>query len=483
VTGGSQGGIHSWMAAVDNMPGVRAVVPIIGTPSYASDLVPNNCVTRGLPRELSIGSVRYCADRDSVRDLIIADEFDSLMIYINVRDLAARLDNVRIPVFQQLGWADFLFPANGGIRARESIAARGIPIWSYFGTNGHGEAINNPQAVTLLEKTVMWFDHWIKGFSLDADSLPMVLYADDSPAWPLHTTPVWPPQPYSTTRFYMTASGLSQTAPLDSSVFPFSLEYDTSYSAATAWDDLYGGPGFMDAFTGTSIRLMSDPLDGDVEITGIPTGKIQVRSDAMKFQAHVRTYDVWWQDTGYVWSFMSRAINGIRDNTPGEWQTLDIEGRALSHIVQGGHRIGVEITSFDLLHPDQANTIPFFLSSHSELLSTPGTPSWIELPVIGPKLTLDVHEDGHPEAFALGQNYPNPFNPTTTISFRLAKRGDVTLKIYDMLGREISTVVSGTLPAGDHGQRWNAGELPGGVYFYRLQAGDLTETRKLVLLK
>jgi predicted acyl esterase len=483
ITGGSQGGIHSWMAAVDRMPGVKAAVPIIGTPSYARDLVPNNCVTRGLPRELSIGSVRYCDDRDSVRDLIIADAYDSLMHYIAVRDLTGRLDSVRIPVFQQLGWADFLFPANGGIRARDSIAARGVPVWSYFGTNGHGEAIDTAQALTILDKTVGWFDHWIKGFSLDGDSLPMVLYADDSPGWPLHTTPVWPPQPYSTARFYLTASGLTPAVPSDTSILPFSLEYDSSYSAATAWDDLYGGPAFMNAFTSAPVRLVSEPLDAGVEITGVPGGRIHVRSDASKFQAHVRYYDVSQADTGYVWTLMSRAINGLRDNTPGQWRTVDPEGRGLSHIVPAGHRIGVEVTSFDLLRPDQANTIPFFLSSHSDLLSSPGEPSWIDLPVVGPGLVTAIPDEGVPQEFALEQNYPNPFNPSTTISFTLAKGSFVTLKIFDLLGREVSTIVSGVLPAGTHARRWDAGGLAGGVYLCRLQAEGKTGTKKLVLLR
>ncbi|HLF15630.1 MAG TPA: alpha/beta fold hydrolase [Bacteroidota bacterium] len=483
ITGGSQGGIHSWMAAVDRMPGVKTAVPIIGTPNFGGDLAPNNCVTRGLVRELRIGSVRYCDDVDSVRNLIVADEYDSLMTYIAARDLSRQLDSIRIPVFQQLGWADYLIPANSGIKAREAIASRGIPVWSYFGTNGHGESFDTAQALTLLDKTVKWFDHWIKGFSLEGDSLPMVLYADDSPGWPMHTTPVWPPQPYSTTRFYITASGLSLAPPSDSTILPFTLEYDTAYPAATAWDDLYGGPAFMNAFTNNPVRLMSEPLDNDAEVTGIPGGRVNVRSDAGKFQSHVRYYDVRWEDTGYVWTFMSRAINALRGNTPGEWRAADLEGRALSHIVPKGHRVGIEITSFDLLNTDQANTIPFFLSSHSELLSSAGSPSWIEMPIVGPALTTDIDEELLPQEFALGQNYPNPFNPATIFSFRLSKGSFVTLKIFDLLGREVSAIVSGYLPAGEHSRRWDAAGLAGGVYLYRLHSEGNTATKKLVLLK
>ncbi len=86
-------------------------------------------------------------------------------------------------------------------------------------------------------------------------------------------------------------------------------------------------------------------------------------------------------------------------------------------------------------------------------------------------------------AYSLFQNHPNPFNPSTSISFTLPSRSFVTLKIFDLLGREVSTIVSEELPAGDHSRQWNAEDFPSGVYFYRLQAGSFIETKKLVLLK
>jgi hypothetical protein len=88
-----------------------------------------------------------------------------------------------------------------------------------------------------------------------------------------------------------------------------------------------------------------------------------------------------------------------------------------------------------------------------------------------------------PNDFTLSQNYPNPFNPTTTISFSLPSKSFVTLKVFDALGREVSTLVSQELTAGNYSQQWNAGNLPSGMYFYRLQTGNYSETRKIVLLK
>ncbi|HVO76341.1 MAG TPA: T9SS type A sorting domain-containing protein, partial [Ignavibacteriaceae bacterium] len=85
--------------------------------------------------------------------------------------------------------------------------------------------------------------------------------------------------------------------------------------------------------------------------------------------------------------------------------------------------------------------------------------------------------------YSLEQNYPNPFNPSTTIAFTLTERSFVTLKVYDSLGREVSEIISGELSAGRYSRRWNAEGAPSGTYFYRLEAGSYSETKKLLLLK
>ena len=88
-----------------------------------------------------------------------------------------------------------------------------------------------------------------------------------------------------------------------------------------------------------------------------------------------------------------------------------------------------------------------------------------------------------PTEFSLEQNYPNPFNPTTTISFSLPSKSFVSLKVFDALGRKVSALVSEELLAGTYVRQWNAVGLPSGVYFYRLQAGDFTDTRKLIIIR
>jgi len=86
-------------------------------------------------------------------------------------------------------------------------------------------------------------------------------------------------------------------------------------------------------------------------------------------------------------------------------------------------------------------------------------------------------------AFELAQNYPNPFNPTTTIRYQIPTAETVSLKVYDVLGKEVATLVSGRQEAGNYAVPFNASGLSSGMYFYRLQAGSFVETRKMMLVK
>ncbi|MGB5873397.1 MAG: YCF48-related protein [Bacteroidota bacterium] len=88
-----------------------------------------------------------------------------------------------------------------------------------------------------------------------------------------------------------------------------------------------------------------------------------------------------------------------------------------------------------------------------------------------------------PQEYMLLQNYPNPFNPSTTIAFAVPHGGFVTLKVYNLLGEEVATLIAGDHAAGTFKATWDASELPSGVYFYRLMAGDYVQTKKAVLMK
>jgi len=95
-------------------------------------------------------------------------------------------------------------------------------------------------------------------------------------------------------------------------------------------------------------------------------------------------------------------------------------------------------------------------------------------------------QGSQPEEFALQQNYPNPFNPTTTIRFSIpvgTGHAPSVLKVYDLVGREVRTLVNENLPPGNYDVRWDATGMPSGVYLYRLTAGNFSQTRKMTLVR
>lgn len=96
---------------------------------------------------------------------------------------------------------------------------------------------------------------------------------------------------------------------------------------------------------------------------------------------------------------------------------------------------------------------------------------------------VPVTDEHVPVEFSLSQNYPNPFNPATVIRYQLAVNSFVTMSLYDLLGRKVATLVNAQKPAGSYTVQWDATHFASGIYFYRLQAGNFSDTKKLLLLK
>lgn len=88
-----------------------------------------------------------------------------------------------------------------------------------------------------------------------------------------------------------------------------------------------------------------------------------------------------------------------------------------------------------------------------------------------------------PDVFELRQNFPNPFNPAATIQFRLPVGGHVYIGVYDILGRRVAMLANGLFTAGSHSLQFDAENLASGLYLYRLQAGEVTISRKMMLVK
>jgi hypothetical protein len=145
-----------------------------------------------------------------------------------------------------------------------------------------------------------------------------------------------------------------------------------------------------------------------------------------------------------------------------------------------GQRINIITLRFSISHdaPPQVITVdtagpidfgynPVFVSGQMRIIVIPA-----------------VDEDvSTPQIFSLNQNYPNPFNAQTLIQYNLAGESDVSLTVFDILGRQVETLIDGYQTAGPHQVIWNADNSPSGIYFYKLKAGDVVETKRMLLIR
>jgi hypothetical protein len=114
---------------------------------------------------------------------------------------------------------------------------------------------------------------------------------------------------------------------------------------------------------------------------------------------------------------------------------------------------------------------------NSGIIQTDGV-TWSSTGAVGVE-----NDDQIPTQYSLGQNYPNPFNPSTTIKFQVPNSSFVNLKVYDVLGNEVATLVNEEKSAGSYEVNFDASQLSSGIYFYKLQAGTFLETKKMILIR
>jgi len=108
---------------------------------------------------------------------------------------------------------------------------------------------------------------------------------------------------------------------------------------------------------------------------------------------------------------------------------------------------------------------------------------FVQLTRVIPQGPTSVPTDGLPYTYNLDQNYPNPFNPATQINFSLANVSNVRLEVFNILGQRVTTLIDTRMEAGHHTVQFDARNYASGVYFYRLQAGDFRDQKKMMLLK
>lgn len=143
---------------------------------------------------------------------------------------------------------------------------------------------------------------------------------------------------------------------------------------------------------------------------------------------------------------------------------------------------GIPITYIDSGNPNRC-WISIQIANLSSGNATIGSEMYIDDLQLSMDIVSDVTEDYHPINFQLDQNYPNPFNPGTKIKFTVGTDQFVSIKVYDILGNEVASLVNEEKPAGVYELEFDGSMLSSGVYFYKLIAGNFTQTKKMQLIK
>ncbi len=309
---------------------------------------------------------------------------------------------------------------------------------------------------------------------------------------------------------------------------------DGNRGAFYVWHDERGGANstsYVQHFTSTGAKLF--PIDGAASST-LP-GRLHNDAWVSYTPANSETYMFWYETNSStqsvygvygqkfssngtrMWPDSGVAFKGLAPNTqPSFIRTFAKDSAAVVYyieLISGTNRLikgfktdrngnllwGGIIKDVSSVSSDKGRLTGAFTSSGNSLLA------WADKRLDGNGIyAQELNYNGQlgiitgvselggiiPNRFALEQNYPNPFNPSTRIEFRIPARpagganfGFVSLKVFDLLGREVATLVNETKPAGTYDATFNANNLSSGVYFYRLQSGSYVETKRMMLVK
>ncbi|MDR3626513.1 MAG: CotH kinase family protein, partial [Ignavibacteriaceae bacterium] len=408
----------------------------------------------------------------------------------------------------------YVYPKQENIVDKQKVYIKGI--MDKFENVMNSSAYNNPlngyydqiDLDTFVDTYIM--DEFCK--NVDAYRLSVYLYKDkDSQDGRLKYGPIW-----------------------DFDLSMGNCNYDNAFSTS-GWEVQYNN--YSDWHTPFwNRKLMSDPVFynrfikrwNQVKNTVFNLITISTFLDSVitnTSEARVRNFTKWdiigqyvwpnqvWDDTTYeaevqnLKSWISDRYTWLNNNIPASYSDITWLTPDLTSINFGtGNKVIISAKAFysntlkvdSVTFVSSSDTLKLQSTGDSLSLSASGTGKFVikgvawhcnQMVSVSPAYSITTNVTGVdkgetlPSEFKLFQNYPNPFNPSTVISYQLPRSSHITLKIIDMLGREIETLVNKDLPAGRYSTTWVASHLPSGIYFCSLKAGNYIAVKKILLIK
>lgn len=499
IMGGSQGGLVPYMACTMGM-NVKTIISALAPPDFATSWIENGCIKMTLlwTVEYTPDTARYTPQVERMSDWIYSSSknyWDSLAYWLPLgRDFMTSIPNNRVPLIMEGSWQDKFFNASGIMKA--STLNTNSTFRLYLGAvQGHGGDNSPTEDTWHMQFFNDWFYYWL--FPYSGTKLPAANYDYASTMYPVNG-------------LYWTFKHDSSKVALQNITSPYRLYFNTNNRLTTtagtnnntrtsirnqvtggltmqeAVNEEFTGTTFTSKFKKNTVSFTSTALTSDKKWVGTPKVNLDYLSSASTFtQYNLQVIEV--QPNG-----KEKLINRInytdRNYTANSRKTRNFEGQAHAHIFKAGNRIKIIITNLDTHIDDQwfLGTNPFVLpvlnNGYNYVYLSRN--SYIDIPITN---VTDVVTDNNglenPYEFSLSQNYPNPFNPATVINYQLPQRGIVTLKIYDVTGKEVKTLVNEIKDAGSNSVLFDASMLSSGVYFYKLVAGNFTDTKKMILVK
>lgn len=499
VMGGSQGGLVPYMACTMGM-NVRTIISALAPPNFASSWIENGCIKMTLlwTVEYTPDTARYTPQVERMSDWIYSptkNYWDSLAYWLPVnRDFLTNVPNNRVPLIMEGSWQDKFFNASGIMRA--SQLNTGSTFRLYLGAvQGHGGDNSPTEDTWHMQFFNDWFFYWL--FPNTGAPMPVANYDYASTMYPANglywtfkhdsskTSLQSITSPYKL--YFNTNNRLTTTAGTTTNRVSVRNQVASGFTMQEAVNEEFTGTAFTNKFKKNTVSFTTSALTSDKKWVGIPKVNLDYLSTAATFtQYNFQVLEVLPNGT-------EKLINRInytdRNYTANSRRTKNFEGQAHSHIFKAGNKIKVIVTNLDTHADDQwfLGTNPFVLpvlnNGYNYLYLSSN--SYIELPVVNAVNEPSAENDKNnlPYIFSLEQNYPNPFNPSTVISFTLPAKNLVTLKIYDISGKEIKTLVNGIEDAGMHNITFDASLYASGVYFYKIISGNYSDTKKMILVK
>lgn len=506
IMGGSQGGAVPMIAASRGMV-VAGIINSVAPPDFASSWIENGSIKMTFlwTIDYTPDTARYNAQVIKMRSWVTSDTkplWDSLNRTLPIgRDFVNGLTNITTPLLIEAAWQDKFFNADGWILNIDKI--NHAQYSSYLGAvRGHGSDISLTEDTWHMD----WFNNFffqtlwnmetniftIAKYQYASTRFPVVsgqyfTFSHDSSATLLRTSTV-------PMKLYLNTNGaLKTTVPSGSNTVVLKNKITSGYTLQQAINEEFTGSNFNAKFKKDSVKFITTALTSNLEWTGTPIIKLDYKSAASTFaQFNYQIYEV--LPSGER-RFINRANFTDRNYTKGTRKQVTFRGHSHSHVFSAGSKILVIITNLDKAHTDEPffGTNPFVLpvmknGDHTVYLSSN---SYVELPIMsntGNRFDAvfaeeNSTENNTPYSYSLTQNYPNPFNPSTMIQYTIADAQKVELKVFDILGREVQTLVNDIQNPGSYNVMFNAQNLSSGVYFYRLTAGSFSDIRKMTLVK